>query len=252
MMPVHHLYYIAIYVIFCVAAIVFITLFYVSAPYGKFSRHGWGPVIKSKWAWMIMESPSPTLILIFFLTSGSINLPLIIFAIAWLAHYFHRTLIYPFRQSGKEKSFPLVIGLMAFIFNCINGFINGYGVFRLNIFDKSWIYSWQFVTGIIIFMTGFVINKTADEKLKLLGNENPGKYQIPRGWLFRYISCPHYFGEVVEWGGWALMTWSLAGLAFFVFTIANLFPRAIASHKWYKSYFQDYPSDRKAVIPFVI
>jgi protein-S-isoprenylcysteine O-methyltransferase Ste14 len=75
---------------------------------------------------------------------------------------------------------------------------------------------------------------------------------IPQGWLFHFISSPHYFGEIVEWGGWALATWSLPGLAFFVFTFANLFPRAIASHKWYRLYFPDYPEKRKGIIPFVI
>jgi len=75
---------------------------------------------------------------------------------------------------------------------------------------------------------------------------------IPRGWLFEYISCPHYFGELLEWAGWALMTWSVSGLAFFVFTFANLFPRAVASHRWYRKQFPDYPSKRKAVIPFII
>jgi 3-oxo-5-alpha-steroid 4-dehydrogenase 1 len=112
--------------------------------------------------------------------------------------------------------------------------------------------TWRFITGILLFITGFVINKTSDEKLKNFRKQIPSEYVIPKGWLFEYISSPHYFGEIVEWGGWALMTWSLPGLSFFVFTFANLFPRAISSHKWYKAHFTDYPSDRKAVIPFII
>jgi len=48
------------------------------------------------------------------------------------------------------------------------------------------------------------------------------------------------------------MTWSLPGLAFFVFTFANLFPRAIRAHKWYRAKFPDYPKDRKAVVPFIV
>ena len=105
---------------------------------------------------------------------------------------------------------------------------------------------------VLIFLTGFIINKTADAKLRTLRDGNREEYVMPEGWLFSYISCPHYFGEIIEWGGWAIMTWSLPGLAFFVFTFANLFPRGMASHKWYKEKFPDYPSGRKAVIPFVI
>jgi ABC-type transport system involved in cytochrome c biogenesis permease subunit len=48
------------------------------------------------------------------------------------------------------------------------------------------------------------------------------------------------------------MTWSLPGLAFFVFTFANLFPRAVSSHKWYREHFQEYPKKRKSIIPFIV
>jgi protein-S-isoprenylcysteine O-methyltransferase Ste14 len=141
---------------------------------------------------------------------------------------------------------------MAIIFNCFNGFANGYGVFNLYNYDTSWLFTWQFITGILIFITGFIINKIADKKLGSLKKNNSEEYVIPRGWLFNYISSPHYFGEIIEWAGWAIMTWSLPGLAFSVFTFANLFPRAIASHIWYKKHFPEYPSSRKAIIPFII
>jgi protein-S-isoprenylcysteine O-methyltransferase Ste14 len=171
--------------------------------------------------------------------------------ILWLMHYVHRTFIYPFSQSGREKPYPLLLVLFAIFFNTLNGFVNGYGVFHLYHYDSSWLLSWQFITGAILFISGFSINKTADEKLRGLRAQNKDVYVIPQSWLFKYISSPHYFGEIVEWAGWAVMTWSLPGLAFFIFTFANLFPRAIASHRWYKKNFQEYPVKRKAVIPFL-
>jgi protein-S-isoprenylcysteine O-methyltransferase Ste14 len=234
------------------AAVILLLLFYISAPYGKFLRKGWGPSVRSKWAWMIMEAPSPLLMTIFFLTSDQKNLPQIIFICLWLAHYFHRTLIYPFTQSGGKKSYPVILVCMAFIFNCFNGFINGYEVFHLISYDLSWLRSWQFPAGGLIFLSGFIINKTADEKFRKLRKGKSKGYVLPDGWLFSYISCPHYFGEIIEWGGWAIMTWSIPGFAFFTFTLANLFPRAITSHKWYKENFPVYPAGRKALIPFVI
>ena len=242
----------SIILIFSFALIVFVLLFFISAPYGKFSRKGWGPSIKSKWAWMIMEFPSPFLMTIFFITSDNKTFPEIIFLILWLTHYILRTFVYPFSQSGREKPYPFIIASMAIIFNCFNGFANGYGVFNLYSYDTSWLFKWQFITGILIFITGFIINKIADKKLRSLKKNNSEEYVIPYGWLFNYISSPHYFGEIIEWTGWAIMTWSLPGLAFSVFTFANLFPRAIASHTWYKSHFLKYPSERKAIIPFII
>jgi 3-oxo-5-alpha-steroid 4-dehydrogenase 1 len=246
------MYGFSIILIFSLAVIVFILLFYISAPYGKFLREGWGPLIRSKWAWLIMESPSPALMAYYFVTSDQKNLPQIFFIFFWLAHYIHRTLIYPFSQSGRDKSYPFILVCMAFIFNCFNGFINGFGVFHLLAFTDSWLSSWQFVSGIILFVTGFIINKTADEKFRGLRSQKSSEYIQPEGWLFRYISCPHYFGEIIEWAGWAVMTWSLPGLAFFIFTFANLFPRGVSSHKWYKTHFAGYPADRKAVIPFIV
>ncbi len=242
----------SIILIFFLAVTVLILLFFVSAPYGKFLRKGWGPAIRTKWAWMIMELPSPALMVFFFMTSQQKHYPRIIFLFLWLTHYIHRTFIYPFTQSGRRKPYPVVLVLIALFFNYLNGFVNGYGIFHYYSFTDSWLLSWQFIIGIVLFMTGYIINKSADEKLRNLRTNNPQEYSIPHGLLFKYISSPHYFGEIIEWAGWAVMTWSLPGLAFAVFTFANLFPRAISSHKWYKSQFPDYPSDRKAIIPFII
>ena len=246
------LYNYSLVLIFSFAVIIFILLFFISAPYGKFLRRGWGPVLKSKWAWMIMEFPSPALMALFFFTSGHKNVLQFIFISLWLIHYLLRTFVYPFRQSGREKAYPLILVSMAIVFNCLNGFVNGYGLFRLYTYELSWLVSWQFITGGLLFLTGFYINKTADEKLRAFRKNTPSEYVVPRSWLFDYISSPHYFGEIIEWGGWALLTWSLPGFAFFIFTFANLFPRAIATHKWYKAQFPGYPPHRKAVIPFLI
>ena len=61
-----------------------------------------------------------------------------------------------------------------------------------------------------------------------------------------------YLGEILEWAGWALATWSLAGSDFAVFTLANLLPRALANHGWYQKEFADYTSSRRALIPYLL
>lgn len=57
--------------------------------------------------------------------------------------------------------------------------------------------------------------------------------------------------EIVEWLGWVVATWSLGGLAFFVWSFANLAPRAGAHHRWYQGQFPSYPKERHALIPFL-
>ncbi|MXZ72004.1 MAG: hypothetical protein F4Z04_10970 [Acidobacteria bacterium] len=86
------------------------------------------------------------------------------------------------------------------------------------------------------------------------GNVEPGRVggDGASGGAFRYVSCPNYLGELLEWFGWALATWSLGGLAFFTYTAANLVPRALSHHRWYRERFADYPAGRKAVIPGVL
>jgi 3-oxo-5-alpha-steroid 4-dehydrogenase 1 len=71
--------------------------------------------------------------------------------------------------------------------------------------------------------------------------------------MFNYVTSANYFGELIEWLGFAILTWSVSGLVFFIWTFANLVPRANAIYKRYK---QEFPEEMqrkklKRVIPFV-
>ena len=93
------------------------------------------------------------------------------------------------------------------------------------------------------------MNLHADTCLIRLRGDGTGGYKIPHGGAYRWVSCPNYLGEILEWIGFAVATWSLTGAAFAVWTIANLFPRARDHHRWYQERFPDYPVERKALIP---
>lgn len=80
-----------------------------------------------------------------------------------------------------------------------------------------------------------------------------GMLAIPHGGLFDYVSCANYFGELVEWFGWALAAWSLPAFAHFLFSCGNLVPRAMQHHRDYLAKFKEtYPRDRYAVIPGIL
>ena len=104
-------------------------------------------------------------------------------------------------------------------------------------------------------MAGFVgemsLNMHADNVVLTLRKQSRTGYVVPQDGAYPYISCPNYLGEILEWTGWAIATWSLAGLAFAVFTAANLAPRARSNHSWYQENFPDYPEGRRALIPGV-
>ena len=224
------------------------------APYGRHSSNKWGYSIDNKLAWIVMELPALLVCpLIFYLSTNEKSILTSFFIFLWLVHYFNRTIIYPNRILTKKKKMPLIIAMLAFIFNLVNGYINGYYFGFIDFsYSLEWVYTPQFIIGSILFIVGFLINTSSDSILINLRKKNTNEYTIPRKGLFNYISCPNFFGEIIEWLGFAVMTWSIAGLAFFLWTFFNLFPRALSHHTWYKNTFNDYPKNRKAVFPFII
>ena len=231
----------------------FVLLFFVPAPYGRHARKGWGPGIHPTLAWILMESPAPLLFLWFFLsTDRSLTTPLIAFLVIWELHYVHRTFIYPF-MIKNGRAVPLSIFVMSLAFNGINAFLQGTWLYRLapeSIYTAAWLTDPRFIIGIIIFIAGYVINKHSDIILRNLRKDGNG-YRIPHGGMYRFVSTPNYMGEIMEWIGFAVATWSPAAAVFAFWTIANLAPRAWSHHKWYRNYFDNYPEERKALVPFI-
>jgi 3-oxo-5-alpha-steroid 4-dehydrogenase 1 len=237
-----------------VAIVIFPLVIRIVAPYGRHTTTQWGPLLNNKLGWVIMESPALLFFAYFFLfgTNHHSFIPWIFFT-CWMVHYMNRTVIFPMRLRTKGKKMPLTIVLMAFCFNLMNGYINGYYLGSLS--DQyliTWLYDPRFIAGMILFFGGMYINMQSDNILIHLRKPAETGYIIPTKGLFAYISCPNHFGEIIEWCGFAMMTWSLPGLAFAIWTIANLMPRALHHHKWYIQTFPDYPRRRKALIPFLL
>jgi len=235
---------------FVLAAVVFIALLFVAAPYGRHLRRGWGPSIDSRPGWVLMEAAAPVVFFVFFLMGdNTITLTTLVFLGLWEVHYIHRAFIYPF-SLNKGRAMPVFIIFLGLSFNGINAYLNGRYIFTFSPgYADSWLADPRFIGGALLFVAGFAINRRADDVLRGLRKPGDSGYGIPRGGFYRWISCPNYFGELVIWLGWALATWSFAGLAFAVWTAANLVPRARSHHAWYRQTFPDYPPERKALLP---
>jgi protein-S-isoprenylcysteine O-methyltransferase Ste14 len=236
-----------------VGACAFIALQFVAAPYGRHIRPGWGPTIHRTAGWVIMESPAVFVFLACFLLSDRQTDPVgLAFLLLWLLHYVNRALIYPFRLREGQLRMPVSVMGMGFLFNLVNGYLQGRGLFTLDaVRGVAWFWDPRFVAGVLLFLGGYALNQRADAILRGLRAPGETGYRIPDGGAFQFVSCPNYSGELVEWLGWAMLTWSPAGWAFFLWTAANLLPRARAHHRWYRQHFPDYPIERKAVIPFL-
>ncbi|XP_021897373.1 steroid 5-alpha-reductase DET2 [Carica papaya] len=235
-----------------------IALKFLQAPYGKHNRPGWGPTIYAPLSWFFMESPTLWLTFLLFPYGRHHSNPKALLLISpFLLHYFNRTCLYPLRlhrsitQRKPASGFPVSVAMTAFSFNLLNTYLQARWVshYKDDYEGDGW-FLWRFLGGLVLFLVGMWVNLWADRVLVGLKREGGG-YKVPRGGLFEMVSCPNYFGEVVEWLGWAVMTWSWVGFGFFLYTCANLVPRARASHKWYLRKFDDYPKGRKAVVPFL-
>ncbi|KAK8864507.1 hypothetical protein IAR55_001757 [Kwoniella newhampshirensis] len=280
-----------------------LTLYVVDAPFGRFSR------LTSKWnlpgnaAWAGMELVAPVT-LIATLCSASrppLSPPARVLAGLYLTHYLHRAVVSPLLLSPKRSPLHVTIPLAAAVFNLINAYLLAIGL----AFYAPTRLSWRFWLGVTGWAAGFVGNVYHDEILNdlrrpkgkrlvladLPEDDDPkaGRYKIPRGGLFRYVSFPNYLCEWLEWTSFALAAspyplipvpslealhlkpglaktassiiagvwWPSALLAppwmFVLAEITSMLPRAMSGHKWYQEKFGDkYPSSRTAVIPGIL
>jgi len=228
----------------------FILLQFVTAPYGRHVKKGWGPQISNKMGWIIMEAPS-LLILVYFYLSSDQSLYASLLSFLWIFHYINRTLIYPFRIRTQGKKMPLLIVGSAIFFNCINAGLNGYFLANYETYTIASFSHWHFYIGISMFIIGFFINQISDNILIHLRKPGETGYKIPKGFLFNYVSCPNLFGELIQWTGFAIIAWNYPAASFLIWTAANLLPRAIGHHKWYKNHFSAYPKKRRIIVPGV-
>ena len=225
-----------------------------TAPYGRHTRTDWGPSIGNRLGWTIMEVVSLVVFVGLFLFGPTEKTaPMWVFFALWAAHYINRSLIFPWRTHTAGKTIPLAIVGSAILFNMVNAGLNGYALgWSGATYPVSWLTDPRFLIGLAVFAAGAAINIWADNKLIALRADGSTGYAIPRGGLFNIVSCPNHMGEIVQWSGFALMVWNLPALSFAVWTAANLIPRAISHHKWYRNTFPDYPQERRAVIPALL
>eukprot|EP00063_Salmo_salar_P052262 XP_014027097.1 PREDICTED: 3-oxo-5-alpha-steroid 4-dehydrogenase 2 isoform X1 [Salmo salar] len=188
-------------------------------PYGRYVTSDGTPgrTCPAKLAWFLQELPSflvPMLLLLSTDTQPSLGKDLLLWT--FCLHYFQRTFIYSLLTKGRPS--PLYIVFSAVVFCSVNGFLQGHYMLHCATYDDAW------QTDIRLYTGG----------------------------MFEYVSGANFFGEILEWCGYALATWSLPTFSFALFTMCSIGPRAFHHHRYYQEKFEDYPQSRKAVIPFIL
>lgn len=111
--------------------------------------------------------------------------------------------------------------------------------------------------GLLLFVLAEIFNAHAHRVLRELRAPDGRERQIPRGFLFRRLSCPHYAFEILSWLGFNLVTGTWAGFAFMTVGAGILGSWAYARHAAYRKEFDGrdgrelYPAERRALIPFL-
>ncbi|WWC62087.1 uncharacterized protein I303_104677 [Kwoniella dejecticola CBS 10117] len=281
-----------------------ITLWHLDAPFGRFSSKTSNLNVNGNIAWAAAELVSPITFATTLLVNPHppLNYPSRILAGLYFAHYAHRAIVSPLILSPKRSPLHVVVALAMGLFNLFNGYLVAAG---LAFYPPEAEISWKFWIGVAGWAIGFLGNVYHDEVLndlrrlpgdrlvtsRLSEDEDPkaGRYKIPRGGLYKFVSFPNYFSEWIEWTFYALAATSPsvsnslvplpplahlrlhAGLRgslvkliakiwwppyllhpawmFVLAEVACMLPRALRGHQWNQEKLKGYPKDRKAVIP---
>ena len=250
-----HAFNIFLIIMAILALFVFIALHFFEAGYGYLFDRRYGPPVPNRIGWVVMESPVFILMCVLWAASDRMlqAAPLTLFLL-FQAHYLQRAFIFPLLIRGNSKM-PLGIVLMGTLFNTLNALMQGGWIFYVSPADyyDGWFAKPYIYIGGALFLAGMVINLHSDYIIRHLRKPGDTRHYIPRGGMFRYVSSANYFGELLEWVGFAVASWSWAGAVFAWWTFANLAPPAASLRRRYEREFGEEFTrlKRKRIIPFI-
>lgn len=247
-------YHLILWIMAAIGLFVFVALYFVDAGYGKFRSKKWGYSIDNKIGWVLMEAPALVPIA-YTLAALSLGNLVILFMSLYALHYVYRSFIFPALLKGNSKM-PLAITAMGATFNFTNSTLLCASVVA---FPKesytdicSYAGNWNFWLGIVLFFMGMYTHMKADHTIRNLRKPGDTNHYLPKGGLFDYVTSANYFGELLEWTGFAILLCNPAAWMFVWWTAANLVPRAHAINKKYRAEFgNEQVGKRKRVIPFI-
>ena len=218
-------------------------------PVGRMGTSGLGGQMNAQWGWFVYELPALLTYPMIYVIVGNFHLVGNVVLGLWLLHYAHRGLIWCWLIPKRDGTVSMSLLMSSISFNLINGGLLGWYMGYAADYPDQWLLDPRAIVGILLFVVGAKLNIWSDYRMRRLRVKAMGGRVLPSGGPFNYVCCPNLAGEIIEWIGFALLTWSLPGLAFALWTIANLVPRAMWRRDWYRENFETFPNDRAALIP---
>jgi len=95
-------------------------------------------------------------------------------------------------------------------------------------------------------------NAITHVQLRNLRRPGTKERRIPKGFLFEFLSCPNYTCEIAGWIAFTALTQSIPSLWFTIAGAAQMWMWAKKKHIRYRKEFENYPRNRKILIPFIL
>jgi len=254
-------YDLAAMIAFAIVVVTVVAAMFMQTPYGRFADARWGVSLDPRLGWLLMELPASIAFFVTFSFGPHRFEPYpLVLLFVWSCHYLNRGFLMPLFMrvpKGQKGSFSLMVVAIGWVVTALHGYLNARWATTFHARSGlDWLTDPRFVIGLATYVVAMGFNLHADHVLRTLRTKEEvarGErvYRIPRGGLFEHVSNASYFTELVAWSGFALFTWSPGGLFILGISLANLVPRAIATHRWYREKFPDYPRERKILVPFV-
>lgn len=186
----------------------------------------------------------------------------LLLAALWVIHYSNRGWYFPLSlrvAPGAKANFGFGNAIIGAVFTALHGYCHAlllrtHGA-HLN---DAWLRGTRFRLGLVVYQIGFWLTVHSESVVRALRPAaavlvGAARYRIPVGGGFRWLTNPQYFGELLAWLGWSVMTWSVPGAAVFTISALNLVPRAFQNHKWYLQKFPEYAGlGRKVLVPYLL
>lgn len=218
-----------------------------STAYGKFGLDAAVMTVPPRIGWWLMELPvTVSFIYTFFVVGGpQAGQPIPRFLAAVMCiHYSYRGWIFPYMirtAPGATSNFSLVPAVGGWVVTVLHGYLNGawFSTHGTHLRGTKWLKDPRFIAGIAIYVVGLAQIVRHDTIMRELRSTPGPRYRIPHGGTFDEVTCAHYFWELVAWLGFWLMSSGPNGLFILLVSVANLVPRAKATHGWYLDHFGD-------------
>ena len=221
-------------------------------PVGRLGTSVSGMKMNAQWGWFVFELPALVTFPAIYLAIANTHLIGNVVLCLWLLHYGHRGLVWCWFIPKRDGTVSMPLCASSISFNLVNGVLLGWFMAFGASYAEPWLLDPRFIVGLSLFLLGAALNIWSDYWLLFLRRRSANDRVLPSGGPFNLVCCPNLTGEIIEWIGFALLTWSLPGVAFVLWTIANLLPRALWRRDWYRENFEMFPKRRAALIPGVL